>query len=364
MPSRLASIVAAAAAIMLLTAAPALAGSAYYTVTGTGDDAESSCAGTAPDFTCPTLRAAVDAANLNPGYDAIFLDATGTYQLLRVLSLNDDVEIIGQGLRDTTLHGDGTDRVLTVAPGVSAGLYALTVANGYAADSDGGNILNRGSLWLDQVQVTRGRAGRGGGVYTVAPGDLEIYFGLVNDNTGGGIVNAGTSTANADFYSASSTFAFNTDGGIVSTGANSTVELVQVTLARNTGVGLSLESGQYSYLYGNILSDNSLGNCAAAQPPYDGGYNVENGTSCELTGTGSLNADPRLDAQLSNAGGWSDVLTIPADSRAVDLVANCYYSIDQRGFERVTSYPAPCDAGAYEQSAQGPPVPAISSGPS
>ena len=47
------------------------------------------------------------------------------------------------------------------------------------------------------------------------------------------------------------------------------------------------------------------------------------------------------------------MLTIPANSPAVDLVTPCSIATDQRGFARFTTQGQPCDAGAYEQSAVG-----------
>ena len=80
--------------------------------------------------------------------------------------------------------------------------------------------------------------------------------------------------------------------------------------------------------------------------------------SCGLTEANSKpHADPQLSPDLVDAGGDTDVLTIPAASPAVDIVASCF-TVDQRGFDRGS----PCDAGAYEQSAAVPTV--ITGGPS
>ena len=49
----------------------------------------------------------------------------------------------------------------------------------------------------------------------------------------------------------------------------------------------------------------------------------------------------------------TSVLTIPASSPAVDIVNPCQYPIDQRFEPRYSAALAPCDAGAYEESASG-----------
>ena len=82
---------------------------------------------------------------------------------------------------------------------------------------------------------------------------------------------------------------------------------------------------------------------------------MDSAATCGLGGaTNRQNANPLIAAALSNQGGPTNVLTIPAGSPAVDLVPSCLAPLDQRLLTRVTPADAPCDAGAYEQSAVGP----------
>ena len=102
-----------------------------------------------------------------------------------------------------------------------------------------------------------------------------------------------------------------------------------------------------------VASDNcDLGSQGAAFS--SGSWNVANDSSCGLTATTNRqNTEPLVAGALTNQGGDTDVLTIPANSPAVDLVTPCNFSADQRLFTRFETTGQPCDAGAYEQSGVG-----------
>jgi hypothetical protein len=165
-----------------------------------------------------------------------------------------------------------------------------------------------------------------------------------------------------------STIAFNYSAsggaGIGSSGdAGNSTELVHVTIAHNDqGGGLFLDTDAQDVAV-SILANNPGGNCISSFKPADDGYNLSDTNDCVLNGVGSRqNVEPELSDGLVNAGGFSDVLTIPAGSPAVDLDPQCLSGLDQRGFLRNAS-PGPCDAGAYEQSASGPPAAVITAAP-
>jgi hypothetical protein len=87
---------------------------------------------------------------------------------------------------------------------------------------------------------------------------------------------------------------------------------------------------------------------------------LEGLTDCGFTAASDRqNATPGFSAVLTSAGGETDVLTIPANSPAVDLAA-CSGVTDQRDLPRPQG--AACDAGAYEVD-QAPDV-ILDSGPS
>jgi len=104
-------------------------------------------------------------------------------------------------------------------------------------------------------------------------------------------------------------------------------------------------------------NDTFAENCSLGGRFTDGGYNIEDGTSCGFTqATGSLpNTDPLLDpAGLQDNGGPTLTIALQPDSPAVDLVGEgaCPPPVtDQRGVERPQG--GACDSGAFEL-VQGP----------
>ncbi len=84
-------------------------------------------------------------------------------------------------------------------------------------------------------------------------------------------------------------------------------------------------------------------NCALAAAALDDGGNLETATDCGLAG--HQNADPLLAAELDTTA-QPPVLSIPANSPAVDIAACGTRTLDQRGLARPQGIA--CDAGAYE----------------
>ena len=64
-----------------------------------------------------SLRAAIEAANLNPGADRIVFapNVTGTITLSSQLSVTDDLKILGPGADRLTVSGGGTTRVFEIS---------------------------------------------------------------------------------------------------------------------------------------------------------------------------------------------------------------------------------------------------------
>ena len=362
------------AALLALVASLAVAGSAQadtYSVTGLGDSVSPpGCEETPPGFwTCTMLRSAVNAANDAPDADSIVLTVAGMVQLTAgPLGLNGDVSISGAGARETSVSGIGSSRTFAINPGADATLALMTIRDGSDPSGNGGNIAvaPSASLGLIYARVTNGTAARGAGIYN--QGQLDILFSLVDDNTaqfvGGGVWNDGTASIAPQLDVINSTFAGNTapsGGAIRSSGsAGAAVHLTHATIARNFGGGVSMDTPQSSIADGSILAFNGAPNCDTVA--FSGGTgSVETGSDCGLAGsTNRQNTDPQVALNLVNAGGETDVLTIPATSAAVDLVNPCLFPADQRLEPRFTAAGGACDAGAYEQAPAGggqPPPP-------
>jgi hypothetical protein len=348
----------------LFWAAPALG--AGYIVTSVNDSNDpQACQAIQPDlYQCDTLRRAVIEANLttNTDTDVISL-GSGTYTLTAgELQLSQNVAIAGTGARSTIVQAATEERVFELTGTTSAQLSNLTIQGGTPTSGDGGNILTGlgTTLGLVLARVTDGHAGNGAGIANA--GNLSIQNSLIDHNVagsvGGGIYNNGFGGA-ASVSVIASTIAFNTanelGGGIGSSGnSGNSVQLLASTIARNALSGVGLNGTQDATAYGSIISGNGSVNCQGTFS--SGQMNVESTSGCLPPGDGNLsNVDPLLDSALSNQGGQTDVLTIPASSPAVDHVNPCLIPIDQRAWARFASSDQPCDAGAYEQSATGPP---------
>ena len=126
-----------------------------------------------------SLRAAVTAANTNPGADVINFAVTGTIALTSgELDITDSLTINGPGLNSLTVSGNNSSRVFGVAGNPIVSIAGLTVANGWTSDSPGGGIsMTGGTLTLDHVTVSgNDAAGAPGGfdpsytVYSVGDG--------------------------------------------------------------------------------------------------------------------------------------------------------------------------------------------------
>jgi hypothetical protein len=96
--------------------------------------------------------------------------------------------------------------------------------------------------------------------------------------------------------------------------------------------------------------------CSAGRTT-DQGYNLESGTDCGFTGTGSLqNTDPKLDpGGLQSNGGPTQTIAVQPASPAIDQIpaASCPVT-DQRGVSRLPG--ERCDIGAYEFADTTPPA--------
>ena len=348
------------AAAALVAGSPAHADGQTFIVTTTSDGA-GSCGPYPglPGYTaCTTLRAAVNAAGTG---DVIGLP-DGTYTLSQgELALNQSFAITGANARDTVIQGNGAARTLSVGAGAQVGIYGVSVQGGRAPGDSGGNILNNGSLSLISARVRDGSAETGGGI--AGSGDLVVSWSLIDGNTatgeGGGIAGfggemaIGDSTITANHANTASGISWAGDGG-------GPVSLSHVTLAYNTNTssqnpgGVSIGGAEWT-AYGSLFIGNQgdgLNNCASAPTGQGTAFNIEDGSSCEFSA--SIVQDTGLSSTLTDQGGPTPVLTIPATGPAKGFVQPCDSGLDQRMAPRNAN--GVCDAGAFEQGAVAPPV--------
>ena len=203
--ARIESRIFYAAVLLLLVCGGAYSSLAdTFVVTSVADPGDGICSEAGIGDGC-TLRESINAANSAPGADTIdAAGVTGVIQLTGVLpDLSSDLNINGPGASALIVRRNtgGDYRIFNVKAGVTVNISGLTVTNGHvpdganaplngfsnpggAGDSVGG-ILNAGTLYLADVEISGNRAGNGGTGF-LAPGGVGGFA--------GGICNTGTLT--------------------------------------------------------------------------------------------------------------------------------------------------------------------------
>ena len=302
-----------------------------------------------------TLRSVISSAAAN---DMVNFGCSGTITLTSggggAITLSKNLTIDGNG-QTVTISGGGAVQVFTVPGGVTATLNGLTVEDGFISNGNGngngGGIYNTGTLAVTNSTLSGNNARIGAGIANY--GTLRVTNSTLSGNSanafGGGILNDGTLSVT------NSTFSGNvcTGCGGSAIGNGGTLNVTNSTFSGNSG-GVAIINGNNTATVGaSILANNTAGNCAGAIT--DNGYNLESGTDCGFTGTGSLrNTDPKLSA-LANNGGPTQTMALSVGSPAIDVIpsASCP-STDQRGSPRPDNSQTSCDIGAYESGATVP----------
>ncbi len=138
-----------------------------------------------------SLRAAITCANTN-GLDDVIIVPAGQYTLsgtanedanaggdLDLVEANHSITIHGAGADQTIINAGGIDRGVHVLQNVTAVLESLSVIGG--ATSNGGGILNAGSLTMNDATVRNNTAATGGGISST--GQLTLNRTNVQNNT-------------------------------------------------------------------------------------------------------------------------------------------------------------------------------------
>ena len=129
-----------------------------------------------------SLRAAITAANINPGADVIAFTQglRGAVALTSgELGITDDLRIDGPGAGRLAVSGSDASRVFNISSGAAVSIDDLTITRGHGF-LRGGGILNAGALTLSGAIVSEN-------VVVGLPGmsaDVDPF--------GGGILNTGT----------------------------------------------------------------------------------------------------------------------------------------------------------------------------
>lgn len=306
---RFAAVVAAGILGMLVSAAPASATPSTYTVSSFSDIG-GSCSGTV----CPSLRAALQAADANPG-STVQLNA-GTYALsssqLQMTATSTSgyaLTIAGAGPTQTTIEQtDGSDRVMLLDGGPYL-LENLEVTGGNVVDSTsggedlGGGIYADASLSLDHVAVV-------GNTVTAGPG-AALGSPVAGGNAfGGGLAEITSKPVTI----IDSTIAGNMavggnggDGGLSHSGTaggagfgagislNGSLTIIGSTITANTATG-GAGGGSIS------LSPANGGNAAGAGILFDGTLDMVNSTVTQNAAIAGAAGIQTFGASTSSAG--------------------------------------------------------------
>ena len=389
----------------------ASAQAATYTV-GTLNDLTGTCANPAAG-SC-SLRQLIEYENKLPTTpspsDTISVPG-GQYNLLNgALTITQSLAIVGAGARTTNVdqpeNSFPEERVFQVqvpksgsVPSVA--ISGVEISGGIATKANGffgGNVLNEGSLTLDEDWITKGKAYSGGGISNNG-GTLLLKRSLVSVNhatSGGGdsgaIQNHGTATCGttcvplkkAILVVESSTIAYNDarfGAGIFSwsdAADGNEVTIVNSTIADNTtkeepcgetecfargpGAGLLVTDGT-AKVAGTIFAFNeevnAVGNFTATNCSTSTssatiaslGYNLDSVTDCGFKSTGDRQETfPEFSSsEPQNNGGNTDTLGLQPTSPAVDAIPTSFpfcNGVDQRNVTRPQG--AGCDIGAVE----------------
>jgi hypothetical protein len=226
----------AAVLVLLVSAAPAHAGTFY--VTNTTDPGS-------PSPGDGSLREAINQANASSdSTNTISISATGTINLQGALPvISKPMQIEGPGSASLAVHrqSGGSYGIFAISGLVTVAISGVTVSNGSVAGYGGGIAINGSTVTLTDVTVSNNAAGTGGAGIVNGGGTLTLSGSMVTGNTvnvagccgGGGIYNQGTLTlTNTTISHNSTTGSFG--GGIVSFGNASTVTLLNSTVSDNT----------------------------------------------------------------------------------------------------------------------------------
>lgn len=291
-----------------------------------------------------TLRAAIQKANSQGGFDTITLPA-GTYNLTIPgrdeknsatgdLNISESLTISGENQANTIINANNLDRVFHIFGGATVTLRNMTIKGGLAQSDVGGGIyLASGTLTIENCTISDNKAnnparivdrGNGGGIYSTTSGILTIVNTTISRNIsdsnnlgigGGGIFNAGALHIQ-DNSVIDSNSAINSPsaggGGIQNQGAQGQdPNVARVTIIRTIISGNSaVVGGGVRNLYGSVYMQGVTlsGNNASTS-----GGGIENGGG----GTIITNTTVRNNTAGRTGGGISNSASMNIEQSAI-----------------------------------------------
>jgi hypothetical protein len=350
---------------------------------GAGTCQQGVCIG---EFAC-TEQGVRDAIAQGGGPHAF--SCTGPTTVVTAAEIVIDNDVILDGVGNLMVDGNGTHRVFSVPPGITAELRRVTVTGG-GGPFVGAGIRNEGTLTVTNSTVTKNTAAaHSGGIYN--DGTLTLSNSVVSENaanpTRGGIFNLGTMSLTESTVSGNTAL---DSGGIENSGTLSvsrstisgniaelgqiggilhhsgTLMLTNSTVAQNMGVGIQSSGtliATHSTISGNMGRAISGGGATVTNTVIDGtcsstlevsgGGNIESpGDTCGFDRPSDRVSVPTEQVNLGplQDNGGPTLTRLPGlGSVTIDEV-DCAVSTDQRGVTRPQG--PKCDVGAVEVEAQ------------
>lgn len=370
---------AVCALVIVLEVSPVVAATFIVNSTDWDDDAnpgDGICANISGNC---TFRAAIREHNASLGGANTLILPSNTYRLLfapKPRVFRGSLTIIGEGASTTIIDGGGFDTVLgiysasvnisgvTVTHGGYGGLSvwsdaSLNLKDSVVIENFGGGITNLGVLVINNSTISYNAAIIGGGITN--SGNLSISNSTIHNNTathGAGIAQVftvsqtGSSTGSAALTNVtiSANTAADMGGGIVNSGANATMVLMNTTISNNSatsGGGIFNDRGTITLKNTIIANTSQGGNCGGAPILSSTGHNLSSDNTCNLGSTGDrVGINPNL-ASLSDTGGITLTHALLQGSPAIDAGDPTFFpATDQRGITRPQGMRS--DIGAYE----------------
>lgn len=363
---------------------------------------------------CTADPTALAAAVANPSDgDTLAIQGVckGTFTIAHSLTL--------VGEPGATLDGEGAGTVLTVDPGRTVAVSSLTITNGgglVGGVHNNGGLLSLFDSTVSGNNATVGQFQNGAGGILNQGGTLVLTNSTVSGNSAtgsaqfntavGGILNVCCSSRVTLTGSTVSGNSANTPsgafGGILNSAPGSVITLSNSTVSGNTAIapggpsafsfavgGVSNSGGSLAlsgstlvansasepnggfsppvgglgnFFDGTLAVENSIiaaqvggPNCLGLSSSSDGGYNLDDGTSCNFSSSNNSlsNVNPLLDpAGLKHNGGTTETVALLDGSPAIDAIPSAAngcgttFARDQRGVSRPQG--SACDIGAFE----------------
>jgi predicted outer membrane repeat protein len=259
----------------------------------------------------------------------------------------------------TNQESQGGGAILISGTGLQLDLIGCVFTKN-SAGSDGGAIYNNGAIahiTSSAFSTNKANAGQGGAIYNLA--NMSLSTTTINNSTfnNNSAVNGGAlqsdaagsypsvTITNSTFYANNAT---NTGGAIRNNGWLVTANNSTFYANSATSAGFTFYTNNYGLTVKNTiiaLTDNNTNVNGCGGTFVNNGNNLQwPGNSCNSASPFIPLVDPKLQqANLTNHGGPTQTLALPAGSPAIDAGSGCP-ATDQRYASRNGA----CDIGAYE----------------